>query len=479
MTILKGERAQARHFPLELLGSFWQGWVSGAAKAASAPADYVVVSLLAAASALLANTRWPIAGARWKEPPILWCMLVGSPSAGKSPALDSVADLIRHTEDQMASGFDLRLREYETQLAAANARREEWEKGVKTAIANGEEPRELPADACAPDPIVRPRIRVSDCTTEKLGALSAGHEGGLLLVRDELSGWFGSFDRYGGGAGSDRAFAIEMYGGRPYVIDRVKSPLPLTIPHLSVSVVGGIQPDKLNAITSGPDDGLAARFLYCWPDTNLDFALARELLDNRGATDAFAKLLGLRPTAHDKGNSEPLVVRLEVAAENCLEEFSRQMMRDGLDATGPYAGSLGKARGHVLRLAAILEYLWWSASAEHKEPDLISLVAVNAAAAAVRSYFLPMAARVFNNASKPEAMRNAATVIRHVRKNSLRHFNGRMLRRGMNGRVREASEMNAACEVLETANLIRQVDAHGPGRIRKDFEVNPIVFEHK
>jgi hypothetical protein len=85
---------------------------------------------------------------------------------------------------------------------------------------------------------------VADVTTERLGALAAGLPRGLLLVRDELSGWLGGFDRYGGG-GSDRAFALEMYGGRSYVVDRMKSPEPMRIRHLSVGVRAQNLPDAV------------------------------------------------------------------------------------------------------------------------------------------------------------------------------------------------------------------------------------------
>src|SRR3954464_6542630 len=135
------------------------------------------------------------------------------------------------------------------------------------------------AEAESPEAPVRPRVRVADATGEVLGAPAAALPRGLLLVRDELSGWLGGFDKYGGG-GADRAFAIEMYGGRSYVVGRVKHPQPIRIPHLSIGVLGGVQPDKLSAIIEGPDDGLASRLLWVWPDAIPAFTLAREVADD-------------------------------------------------------------------------------------------------------------------------------------------------------------------------------------------------------
>src|SRR4029453_19596824 len=67
----------------------------------------------------------------------------------------------------------------------------------------------------------RPRLRAADATIEALAALLAGNARGLIYQRDEIAGWIGNMDRYGG-AGGDRAFWIEAYGGRSYTVDSVK-----------------------------------------------------------------------------------------------------------------------------------------------------------------------------------------------------------------------------------------------------------------
>ena len=275
LSLLGTGRRPAPEFPIDLLGEFWSGWVRSRAAGASAPLDYIATALLAGVSAVIANVRWPTAGVSWSEPPVLWIAEVGGPSSGKSPSLDAVMELIQHAEDTMAASFDEDLRQYETDKTVAKARREAWETEVKAAVKAGDRAEVLPDDAVVPEEPVRARIRVADFTVEKLGVLAAALPRGLLAVRDELAGWFGSFDRYGGN-GSDRAFALEMYGGRPYVVDRMKSVEPLRIRHLSVGLLGGVQPDKLIAIIDGPDDGLASRLLWAWPETIPEFRLCRE-----------------------------------------------------------------------------------------------------------------------------------------------------------------------------------------------------------
>ena len=476
LSLLGSGRRPAPAFPSDLFRRFWHNWLKAAAARVSAPEDYVAVALLASAGAALGNVRWPVAGAGWSEPPILWSGLVGAPSAGKSPAIDVVHGLIQHAEDLMAAGFDDLNRDYETHKHIAEAIREAWKTDVKAAVKSGKPPPVMPTDAVEPTPPTRPRIRVADATTEGLGALAASLPRGLLLQRDEMSGWLGSFDRYGGG-GSDRAFAIEMYGGRSYVVDRMKNPEPLGVRHLSVGVLGGVQPDKLSAIINGPDDGLASRILWAWPETIPLFSLAREIATDLDAQNAFARLTELRMGSDQFGNPEPIQVRVSADAEKALEEFGREMDARSREASGLLAGSLGKARGHALRLSLVIEYLWWSGDCSGSEPDEISLDAMNAAAAMMDDYFIPMAERVYGDAAIPAAERAAMVLARHLRKSGLTKFNARQTRREIGGGLRDASSMNAACGTLVEAGLIRP-DPKQPatGRPPLNFEVNTQAF---
>ncbi|WP_375410661.1 DUF3987 domain-containing protein [uncultured Methylobacterium sp.] len=477
LTLLGTGRRPAPAFPLSLLGS-WAEWVTIKAAGASAPVDYAATALLACAGAAIANVRWPQAGATWSEPPLLWCALVGPPSSSKSPSMDAAFELVRFAEAQMAAGFESTQLAHATQMQACEARLDEWKAAVKKAVKAGASAPEMPSDALPPAPPVRPRIRVADATVEALGGLAAALPRGLLLVRDELSGWLGAFDKYGGG-GSDRAFAIEMYGGRSYVVDRVKNPLPLHIRNLSIGVLGGVQPEKLAVIIDGPDDGLASRLLWSWPEAMPGFSLARALHDDTIEKRNFARLTDLA-MAHDKsGQTEPVRVRLTVEAEDLLEAFARDIAGRSQHASGLFAGTLGKARGHTLRLSAILEYLWWCGGAKASEPSAISARAVEAAAGLLDGYFLPMAERAYGDAAIPLVERRARLLVRHLRRTRQTEFNAREVRCQIGGMLREAKDMHAACGMLVEASLIRPAFERAgetKGRRAQRYEVNPAIF---
>ena len=62
---------------------------------------------------------------------------------------------------------------------------------------------------------VQKRLRLEDTTIEGAQEVLAGSPDGLLVVQDELSGFFGSMDKYGGhrGAAKDRGFWLQAYNG--------------------------------------------------------------------------------------------------------------------------------------------------------------------------------------------------------------------------------------------------------------------------
>ncbi|MCV6597153.1 MAG: YfjI family protein [Mangrovicoccus sp.] len=90
MSLAAPERAPARALSDEQwrfgFGD-WADWLADAAASKSAPVDYVALSLLAVAGACIGNTRWASPNPGWKETPVIWAMLVGDPSASKSPGL--------------------------------------------------------------------------------------------------------------------------------------------------------------------------------------------------------------------------------------------------------------------------------------------------------------------------------------------------------------------------------------------------------
>ncbi len=91
-----------------------------------------------------------------------------------------------------------------------------------------------------------------------------GSPDGIALIDDEMSGFFGRIEKYAGnGAAADRSFWLKSYDGGTYMVNRVTrtASAGAIIPNISVSMLGGIQPEAVKAIAAtATDDGLIQRF---------------------------------------------------------------------------------------------------------------------------------------------------------------------------------------------------------------------------
>jgi len=311
MTIIRPERPAAPELsPTEFEAIFggWSDWLRSAASVKSAHVDYTALGLLCAASAVIGNSRWAVPWDGWKEPPILWGMLVGDPSSGKSPALDAILDPVKEIDTEFTRDYQNERKEWEAKDEVARLVLAQWKTDARTAIQDGGDAPRKPDEADAGGPPIRKRVRITDVTTESVADLLSSTWRGLLLCRDELSGWLGSMDRYSGGG--DRPFWLEAFGGRSYTVDRKGKPDPILVEHLSVSILGGTQPDKL-------DDGLTARFLTVFPG-QVPLARPTASLDQQFAVDALKRLQTLQPAIDEYGEKRPFFVHLDDAAQQVL-----------------------------------------------------------------------------------------------------------------------------------------------------------------
>jgi hypothetical protein len=120
------------------------------------------------------------------------------------------------------------------------------------------------------EPILR-RYKTEDATVEKISELLLENPRGILVHRDELSGWLRNLEKQG--REGDRSFYLEAWNGTgSFDVDRIGRG-SLHVPALCLSILGSIQPGPLSTYvyraTQGEkgDDGLLQRFqLLVWPD---------------------------------------------------------------------------------------------------------------------------------------------------------------------------------------------------------------------
>lgn len=172
----------------------------------------------------------------WRESARLWVALVGSPSAKKTPIMTAAARPLRNIDRDQA-------RRYAEQRA-------KYDRLSKDEKIEADPPKQI-------------RSVLQDTTIEAAQDILKDSPDGLLCYQDELSGWFGAMDKYAAGRGSakDRSFWLEAFNGEPYSVQRVGRG-SVFIENLSISLIGGIQPEPIQKIADeSVDDGLLQRLV--------------------------------------------------------------------------------------------------------------------------------------------------------------------------------------------------------------------------
>jgi putative DNA primase/helicase len=157
--------------------------------------------------------------------------------------------------------------------AKAEGAKDQLKKRAKAGNASDDVLRELALQSVAGEDLAAPTCRrhiVNDATVEALGMRLAENPDGLLLHRDELTGFFRTLEKQG--HESDRAFYLESWNGiGGYAYDRVGRGT-LFMPSKCVSLFGTIQPGPLAAylrtgVAGERADGFASRLqVLVYPD---------------------------------------------------------------------------------------------------------------------------------------------------------------------------------------------------------------------
>jgi hypothetical protein len=241
---------------------------------------------------------------------------------------------------------------------------------------------------------------------------------------------------------------------------------------------GSTQPDKLALLMRGADDGLLARILWAWPDL-IPFRLGRQAPGVQWAISCFDRLRELDLQPGDP--PAPIIVPLTDGARALIEAFGGEMQQRQANAGGLLRSAIGKARGHALRLALVMEYLWWCGEDGMAAPPAqISARAFAAAASLMADYFLPMAERVYGDAAATDRERGAATLARWIRVQRPAELHVRHLQRDVRlPGLRTADQIRSAADNLVEADWLRPPT---PGtefgqRGRIAYPVNPRVWE--
>jgi hypothetical protein len=340
-------------FPTHLLPEPIARYVREAAASLGCDESFVALPVLVLLGSAIGTTRRILLKRTWREYPIIWCVIVAASGAKKSPPFDLALAPLQKLQREAYRRWERELVEYEAALQSYERDLSQFRKSK-----GGEEP------PVKPEVPVLDHLIVSDTTVEALAPILKGRPRGVMLYRDELSGWLAGMNQYKARGGADSAHWLEMFGGRSLKVDR-KGGMPLLVPRAAVWVTGSIQPRTLQRCLGDEhfDNGMAARPLYAFPPRRKNRWSDRELdlATEAGLNTIVQRLLGLSFNVMPDGDEVPIDTPLSSAAKRIWVQFVNDHGEEQFTlGESSLAAAWSKLEGYAARLALIIHFIRWA-----------------------------------------------------------------------------------------------------------------------
>ena len=308
-------------FPTSELPPVVRDFIRRGAKALGCDESYIALPLLAVLVSAVGNSRRIYLKASWREPLVVRVVIVGPPGTLKSPAWELALEILPHLQSAAFARWHEEMESWARDKAMYDADLAAWKKSGR----NKSEP--APSEPKEPEAV---RYLCEDTTVEALVVLLERTPRGLLIARDELSGWVNSFDAYKSCRGADVAHYLSMHRAGSLTVDRKTGRRVIHVPRAAVSITGTVQSKVLASALCGRyaatdtdeamdkpgrehfDNGLAARLLYAMPPV-----VAKRWTDDDMPDEAklpmrrlIERLLNLEMGTDENGDPIPVDVRL-------------------------------------------------------------------------------------------------------------------------------------------------------------------------
>ena len=416
----------------------------------------------------------------WKVVPNLYGAIVASPGLLKSPLIKAITAPAEQIQQQWIEHYDEELRAYEAAKEEFDIRYSAWKEESKRAAKKRKPLPERPDGE--PEGRTLRRLIMNDATFEALHQTMAENPSGVLVIRDELPGWWATLDK--AGREGERAFCLQCWNGDTgHTIDRIGRGR-IHVPACCMSLFGGIQPGRLRsylaeALADGPaNDGLIQRFqVVVWPDFPKRWQLIDRPPDSQ-AQERLSKVLSALAAMSPPESEKPL--RFDPEAQELFNawwaELETKLRSDEIHPA--LQSHLAKYRSLMPSLA-VLFYLADRVAAVNSS-DLVGLPYAQQAAAWC-DYLESHAVRLYSCITTPElrAARELASKLGH-RKVTLEDGRFRLrdvYLKSWSG-LSSPDQVRVAANVLEDAGWIRRLPAESNkgGRPPEGYEVNPRIW---
>ncbi|PWB00719.1 DUF3987 domain-containing protein [Muribaculaceae bacterium Isolate-042 (Harlan)] len=330
-------------FPLEIFPKAIRDIIEALEEYENYNVDFTAASFLTVFAAAMGNT-WSVRFMTgWISRPIIYMVLVGSPSCGKTPPLQqAVAPLLK-----LDGEYDMiYCKEMETYR--------QWER----MSAKQREKHSLPEAMKMPQ---RKCHVVVDSTVEALIGALRDNPRGVLIYKDEIDSLLSNFNRYNG---SDEGYFLSLFSGTPFKYSRKSSNEHIFLSNPYCSIIGSTQPGRLGEQFGGKRmmNGFSSRFLKVYPEIDKmpswnDTAMPDSVLEEWGRI--IRKVVTVTPSTDQEGKATSIELLFSQEAKLRVIQWKDEVNNKAYAETDSDAvrALCGKLETYLVRFCLIIQIM--------------------------------------------------------------------------------------------------------------------------
>lgn len=305
--------------------------------------DFTAASFLTVFAAAMGNT-WSVRFMTgWVSRPIIYMVLVGSPSCGKTPPLQQAVTPLLKLDG-----------EYDHIYCKEMAAYRRWER----MSARQREKQSLPEEMNLPQ---RKCHVVVDSTVEALIGALRDNPKGVLIYKDEIDSLLSNFNRYNG---SDEGYFLSLFSGTPFKYSRKSNNEHIFLSNPYCSIIGSTQPGRLSEQFGGKRmmSGFSSRFLKVYPEIREmpswnDTAMPDGILEEWERI--IRKVAGINPPTCQEGKANSIELPFSLEAKRRVirwkDEINNKIYSDS--ESDAVRALCGKLETYLIRFCLIIQIM--------------------------------------------------------------------------------------------------------------------------
>ena len=338
-----GKTTETPSFPLEIFPKAIRDIIEALEEYENYNVDFTSASFLTVFAAAMGNT-WSVRFMTgWVSRPIIYMVLVGSPSCGKTPPLQqAVAPLLK-----LDGEYDMiYCKEMETYRR--------WER----MSAKQREKHSLPEEMKMPQ---RKCHVVVDSTVEALIGALRDNPRGVLIYKDEIDSLLSNFNRYNG---SDEGYFLSLFSGTPFKYSRKSNNEHIFLANPYCSIIGSTQPGRLDEQFGGKRmmNGFSSRFLKVYPEIDKmpswnDTAMPDGVLEEWGRI--IRKVVTATPSTDQEGKATSIELLFSQEAKLRVIQWKDEVNNKAYAETDSDAvrALCGKLETYLVRFCLVIQIM--------------------------------------------------------------------------------------------------------------------------